>query len=54
MPKRLPTFKEIYKGIRKPVPPPERVERDKREELDRKGARKEIDEHKGRRPPSED
>ena len=43
------TLRSIYKGIRKPVPPPTRVEPDKREKIKRREDRKEIDRHQGRR-----
>jgi hypothetical protein len=35
---------EAYRRIRKPMPPPERVERDRRREIDDERARREIDE----------
>ena len=42
------TLREIYKGIRKPVPPPTRVEPDRREKIKRREDRKEMDRHRGR------
>jgi hypothetical protein len=33
-----------YKRIREPMPPPERIERDRRRELEEERARREIDE----------
>lgn len=39
-----------YRRVRKPMPPPERVERDRRREIDEREARKELDKGKGRRP----
>jgi hypothetical protein len=43
MKKRLPSAREVYKGVRKPVPPPTRVEPDRREELRRSEDKKEIE-----------
>jgi hypothetical protein len=34
----------LYRRIRKPMPPPERVDPDKRPELDEEEARREIEE----------
>jgi hypothetical protein len=34
----------VYRRIRKPMPPPERVDPDKRRELDEEEARREIEE----------
>jgi hypothetical protein len=39
-----------YRRVRKPMPPPERVERDRRREIREREARKELDEGKRRRP----
>lgn len=47
--KKESRLRDIYRGIRKPVAPPTRVDKDKREKLKRKEARKEIDRHVGRR-----
>jgi len=41
-------LRDIYKGIRKPVPPPTRVEPDKREKIKRREDGKEMDRHQGR------
>jgi hypothetical protein len=38
-----------YRRVRKPMPPPERVERDRRRDIDEREARKELDKGKGRR-----
>jgi hypothetical protein len=46
--KRIPNLKDVYRSIRKPVPLPSRVERDRRDELERKEASREIEEHEGR------
>ena len=35
-----------YRGIRKPMPPPERIVPDKRRELDQDEARREIEEER--------
>jgi len=45
---KLPTTTEIYRGIRKPVPPPERVEPDRRETLKERENDKEMSRHLGR------
>ncbi|MBU4302543.1 MAG: hypothetical protein L6427_03435 [Actinomycetia bacterium] len=42
------TLRDIYKGIRKPVPPPTRVEPDRREKMKRREDKKEMDRHRGR------
>jgi hypothetical protein len=39
-----------YRRVRKPMPPPERVEKDRRREIDEREAQKELDEGKRRRP----
>jgi hypothetical protein len=36
----------VYRRIRKPMPPPERVDPDKRRELDEEEARREIEEER--------
>jgi hypothetical protein len=41
--KRLPSIREIYRGVRKPVPPPSKVQSDRREEIRRKEDRKYVD-----------
>ena len=41
-------LRDIYKGIRKSVPPPTRVEPDRREKIKRREDRKEMDRHRGR------
>ena len=43
MEKRQPRIREVYKGVRKPVPPPTRVEPDRREKLRRGEDKKEIE-----------
>lgn len=47
--KKPPSIKEIYKGIRKPMAPPTVRERDRREDLKREDARKDMEEHEGTR-----
>jgi hypothetical protein len=47
--KRLPGLREIYHGVRKPVAPPTRVERDRREGIRKKADMKEMKRHKGKR-----
>jgi len=47
--KRLPGLVEIYKGIRKSVAPPTRAQRDRRDDLKREVARREMEKHKGYR-----
>ena len=42
------SFRDIYRGVRKPVPPPTRVEPDKREKMKRREDKKEMDRHKRR------
>ncbi len=49
MARRMPTIREIYKGIRKPATPPSRVERDLRESIRCRDDREEIEKHKGSR-----
>ena len=44
----MPSFSEIYRSVRKPVAPPTRVERDRREEIRRKEDEREVEKHKGR------
>ena len=48
MKKRLPRIREVYRGVRKPVPPPTRVEPDRREKLRRNQDKKEIEDQKKR------
>lgn len=43
--KKPTSMKDLYKGIRKPVPPPTKSERDRRRDLQSRDARKEIEEH---------
>jgi hypothetical protein len=43
MEKRQPRIREVYKSVRKPVPPPTRVEPDRREKLRRGEDKKEIE-----------
>lgn len=45
--KKKKTLKEIYSSIRKPVAPPTRREGDRRGELRREQARREMDEYRG-------
>ena len=45
---------DIYRGIRKRVPAPTRVERDRRHELERRDAEKQDEEHLGRRGRPDD
>lgn len=47
--KRLPNFREIYRGVRKPTPPPTRVEQDRRGRMKREEDAEEIRKHTGRR-----
>jgi hypothetical protein len=42
-----------YRRIRKPMPPPERIERDRRRELEDERARREIDEANATAPAGE-
>jgi hypothetical protein len=46
--KRLPSLRDVYKGIRKPVAPPTRVERDRRDDIKSREARKGMDGYRGR------
>ncbi len=46
-------LRDIYKGIRKPVPPPTRVEPDRRDKIKRSEDRKEMDSHKRRGKPAD-
>lgn len=45
---KKPEQKEVYKGIRKPMAPPTKAERDRRAELERQEAEREMESHKGR------
>jgi len=45
---KKPDLKEVYKGIRKPMAPPTKAERDRRAELDREEAEREMERHKRR------
>jgi hypothetical protein len=47
MPKRQERL-DPYRRVRKPVPPPERVERDRRREIEEREARREAEEEEGR------
>jgi len=44
-------FLEIYKSIRKPMPPPEKVMNDRRRKEEEERARREIEEGEGPRSP---
>jgi hypothetical protein len=46
-------FVETYKRIRKPMPPPERVDDDKRRKLEEDRARREIEEGQDPRSPGD-
>ena len=48
---KKPDLKEVYKGIRKPMAPPTKAERDRSAELERQEAEREIERHKGREHP---
>jgi hypothetical protein len=49
------TLQEIYRGIRKPMAPPAKVEKDRRGRMREREDRKEMDEHRGKvRPGGED
>lgn len=48
------TFLDTYKKIRKPMPPPEKVIRDRRRELEDDAARREIEEGEPTRGGSSD
>ncbi|HEX2025132.1 MAG TPA: hypothetical protein VHH92_01925 [Actinomycetota bacterium] len=48
MPKR-PDRLDPYRRVRKPVPPPERVERDRRREIEEREARRQVEEEGRRR-----
>lgn len=54
MAKERRTLQEIYRGIRKPMAPPERVEKDRRQKLRRREDDREIEMHRGRGRPSEE
>lgn len=41
------TKKDPYKSVRKPMPPPERVEPDRRDAIEREEARREIERYSG-------
>lgn len=47
--KRRQGIRDIYKGLRKPVAPPTRVERDRRDEIRDREDSEEIEKHKGSR-----
>lgn len=47
----LEETRKAYKGVRKKVPPPTKVERDERRKLERKRAEREMREHEGKREP---
>lgn len=49
MMKRRPGIRDIYKGLRKPVAPPTKVERDRRDEIRDREDSEEIEKHKGSR-----
>jgi hypothetical protein len=51
---KKPSIKDIYKGIRKPMPPPAKAEPDRRAELESEEAKREIDRYKRRRKGKED
>ena len=51
--KRRRGIRDIYKGIRKPVAPPTRVERDRRSEIRHREDSREIEKHKGSRSSGE-
>jgi hypothetical protein len=45
MHKRRPRIREVYRSVRKPVPPPTRVEPDRREKLRKNRDKKEIEDN---------
>jgi hypothetical protein len=45
---KKPSLKEVYKGIRKPMAPPTKAERDRRAGLEGEEAKREMERHKGR------
>jgi len=47
--KRRRGIRDIYKGLRKTVAPPTRVERDRRDEIRQREDSREIDKHRGSR-----
>lgn len=51
MKKRLPNIRDIYRGMRKTVPPPSRIEPDSRQKLRRKEDKKEIGDYLKRGRP---
>jgi hypothetical protein len=51
--KHRPGIRDIYKGLRKPVAPPTRVERDRRSEIRDREDSEEIEKHKGSRRSGE-
>lgn len=52
--KKLPNIREIYRGVRKPVPPPSRVRQDEREKIRRRADEKEMRERADTRDERED
>ncbi|MFH1149646.1 MAG: hypothetical protein V1748_04145 [Actinomycetota bacterium] len=48
MAKERRTLQEIYRGIRKPMAPPGKVEQDRRGKLREKEDRREMERHRGR------
>lgn len=46
--KREPV-RNLYKGVRKPVPKPTKVERDRRAQIEREEAQREIERERARR-----
>jgi hypothetical protein len=47
------SLRDIYRGVRKPVPPPTTVEPDKREKIKRREDKKEMEKY-GRRGKKDD
>ena len=47
--KRRTGIRDIYRGLRKPVAPPTKVERDRRDEIRDRENDREIEKHKGSR-----
>ena len=51
---KKPSIKDIYRGIRKPMPPPGKAEHDRRAELETEEAKREIERYPRRRKGKEE
>jgi hypothetical protein len=47
--KQLPSFKDVYRSIRKPMAPPTKTQRDEREDMRRRDDRRQMEKYKGAR-----